>query len=216
MVSLAGAWYWKRSASGTPLSTPQKSSHPQNKLGAAKLGATPAHRHGPEEAPVLLEEFADFECGGCAALHPIMKAMQKEFGSRLTVIFREYPLSSHKHSMTAAQAAEAAGLQGKFWEMHDLLFADQKTWHEATDVRPLFREYASTLGLAVERFERDMSSESVNRRIAMDHERGEWIGVNSTPTVFMNGREVPFESFTTEKLRPLIQAEINSSETRKN
>lgn len=211
LLSLFGAWYWKRSAARTSTTTatptPQRQRGPQ---GQPKQGATPAHTRGSADAPVLLEEFADFECGGCAAVHPIIKNVQIEFGSQVALVFRQFPLSIHKHSTIAAQAAEAAALQGKFWEMYDLLFQNQPTWHQAADARPLFREYAGKLGLDVERFDRDMSSEEVANRIAADKARAQWIGVNSTPTVFMNGREVPFDALTDVRLRELIRAELNS------
>jgi protein-disulfide isomerase len=216
-VSVLGAWYLKRSSTSAPLSDPQRQSRVPNKSNAPKPGAAPAHTRGPSEAPIMIEEFADFECGGCAVVHPIMKQMEKEFGTKIVVVFREYPLSVHKYGMTAAQAAESAGLQGKFWEMHDLLFENQKTWHAATDVLPLYREYAKQIGLAVDRFERDMASDVVKNRIAADHDRAAWIGVNSTPTAFLNGREIPFETLTSvDKLRDFLRTELSAVETRKN
>ena len=156
----------------------------------------------------MLEEFGDFECSSCAVLHPTLAMMKSEFGPRLVIVFRQFPISTHKHALTAAQAAEAAALQGKFWEMHNLLYENQKTWHEATEVQPIFEEYATRIGLRLDDFRRDVSTETVNRRIALDKERGYSIGVNSTPTVFLNGREVPPESLGTDKLRELIKAQI--------
>jgi protein-disulfide isomerase len=159
----------------------------------------------------MLEEFGDFECSPCGSLHPVLKSIKAEFGSRVVIVFREFALvSKHRHALEAAQAAEAAGLQGKFWEMHDLLYQNQKTWRESTDVWPIFEEYAIKIGLALDRFKQDISSETVNRRIAVDRQRGTWIGVIGTPTVFLNGREVPLESLTADKLRALINAEMKS------
>jgi protein-disulfide isomerase len=216
-VSVLGAWYLKRSTTPVPLTDPQRQSRPQNRSSAPKPGAEPAHTRGSSDAPVMIEEYADFECGGCGVVHPIMKQMEKEFGSRIVVVFREYPLSVHKNGLTAAQAAESAGLQGKFWEMHDLLFENQKTWHAAAEVLPLYREYANQIGLSVEKFERDMASDVVKSRISADHERAAWIGVNSTPTAFLNGREIPFEILTSaDKLRDYIRTELSSAETKKN
>ncbi len=126
---------------------------------------------------------------------------------------REFPLvSKHTHALAAAaaRAGEAVGLQGKFWEMHDLLYENQKTWHDASDPQRNFEEYATRIGLDLDRFKRDMLSEAVNQRVLFDRERGNWIGVNSTPTVFLNGREVPGGSLTSDKLRGLINAEIKS------
>jgi protein-disulfide isomerase len=160
----------------------------------------------------MIEEFGDFECPPCGSLHPVLKTMKSEFGPKVVIVFREFPLvAKHAHALAAARAAEAAGLQGKFWEMHDLLYENQKTWHEASDAQPLFEEYATRIGLAHDQFKRDITSEVVNRRIALDRERGDWIGVNSTPTVFLNGRELPLESLESAKLRELISAEIISA-----
>lgn len=143
-------------------------------------------------------------------LHPILKSLETEFGpAKLRIIFREFPLvPTHAHALAAARAAEAAGLQGKFWEMHDMIYEHQKDWHEAFDVRPIFEGYAIKIGLDVEQFRRDISSEIVERRIFLDGKRAHSLGVNGTPTVFLNGREVPFESLAPDKLKALIVKEL--------
>jgi protein-disulfide isomerase len=180
--------------------------------GAVKLGAEPPHALGDAEAPVMVEEFGDFECSSCASVHPVLKSMKAEFGTRLVIVFREFPLVSvHAQALPAARAAEAAGLQGKFWQMHDMLYENQKVWHEASDAAPLFEQYAGALGLDLARFKRDLTSEAVEQRIQRDRERGNWIGVTGTPTVFVNGREAPFESLTVEQLRGLINAQPANS-----
>jgi protein-disulfide isomerase len=176
-----------------------------------EMGATPPHTHGPANAPVTLEEFGDFECPPCGLLHPVLQTMEKEFNGRIRIIFREFPLvPTHVHALAAARSAEAAGLQGKFWEMHDLLYENQKTWHDAFDARPLFEEYATKIGLNMEKFRSDSSGEVVAQRIFLDGKRGHALGVSGTPTVFMNGQEVPFESLAPDKLRALIQAQLNA------
>jgi protein-disulfide isomerase len=211
-VSVVGAWFVKRSRDGKSNNT-QRRQTVQNRENL-KPGASPANMHGPSEARVVIEEFADFECGGCGMVHPIIKQMEQEFGSKILIVFREYPLASHKNGMTAAQAAESAGLQGKFWEMHHVLFENQQTWHNVADVRALYRDFANQIGLDVDKFERDMSSDSVKRRIAADIERANSMGVNSTPSAFLNGREIPFETLTSvQKLRDLIRAELALPET---
>lgn len=174
-------------------------------------GAEPPHSVGPANAPVTLEEFGDFQCPPCGLLHPVLKDMEQEFGSRLRVIFREYPLvPTHPHALAAARSAEAAGFQGKFWEMHDMLFTNQRTWHEAFDAKPIFEDYATKIGLDLDKFRRDVAGSVVEQRIFLDGKRAHALGVNGTPTVFMNGREVPFESLAPERLRPLIQAELDA------
>jgi protein-disulfide isomerase len=201
--SLAIAGYWQRSGNrqsrvNAPPRQPQSNAN-------VPLGAEPPHTLGSIDAPVMVEEFADFECPACASLQAVMKALKAEFGSRVVIVFRNYPVVSvHKHAMAAARAAEAAGLQGKFWEMHDLLYANQKTWHEAPDAIPMFEDYAGKIGLDLDRYRRDVDSEAVEKRITLDRQRASWIGVNGTPTVFLNGREVAMDSLTLENLRSLV------------
>lgn len=177
-------------------------------------GADPPHTLGPANAPVRLEEFGDFECPPCGLFHPILKQMKEEFGDKLQVTFREFPLASHQNAVPAASAAEAAGMQGKFWEMHALIFEHQNEWKIAFDARPIFEGYAKQIGLDVERFKRDVTSDRVEQRIFLDGKRGRSMGVNSTPTVFLNGREVPFQSLPADTLRVLIDNELRAAGTK--
>jgi protein-disulfide isomerase len=211
IAGLVTARYLQSSPSEAPKPSPVASAAP-SAVPAIKgeAGAEPAHALGRPDAPVTLEEFGDFECPPCGLLHPILKSLETEFGpAKLRIIFREFPLvPTHVHALAAARAAEAAGLQGKFWEMHDMIYEHQKDWHEAFDVRPIFDGYAKTIGLDVEQFRRDISSEIVERRIFFDGKRAHSLGVNGTPTVFLNGREVPFESLALDKLKALIVKEL--------
>lgn len=142
--------------------------------------------------------------------------MHKEFGDRLRITFREFPLvPAHQHALAAASAAEAAGMQGKFWEMHDLIYEHQKDWKGVFDVRPIFEGYAKEIGIDVERYKRDVGSDRVEQRIFLDGKRAHSLGVKGTPTVFLNGREVPFESLPGDKLRVLIQNELDGSGNQK-
>jgi protein-disulfide isomerase len=178
-------------------------------------GADPPHTLGPANAPVKIEEFGDFECPPCGLFHPILKQMYREFGDKLHITFREFPLAAHQHAVPAASAAEAAGMQGKFWEMHGLIFEHQNDWKVAFDVRPIFEGYAKQIGLDVERFNRDVNSDRVEQRIFLDGKRGRSMGVNSTPTVFINGREVPYQSLPADTLRVLIENELRAAGTQK-
>src|SRR6185436_12129888 len=131
-------------------STAQARPSPAPTLGPVKTGvpgADPPHTLGPATAPVRIEEFGDFECPPCGAFHPILKQMRQEYGDKLFITFREYPLPTHEHAIPAASAAEAAGMQGKFWEMHALIFEHQNDWKLAFDVRPIFEGYAKQIGL---------------------------------------------------------------------
>lgn len=178
--------------------------------GPVEPGAQPAHALGNANAPVTLEEFGDFQCPPCGMLHPILDNFAKEFGpAKLRIIFREYPLvPTHVHALAAARSAEAAGLQNKFWEMHDMIYEHQKDWATADDVRPIFSSYAKAIGLDVIQFERDAAGNVVEQRIFLDGKRAHTLGVKGTPTVFMNGREIPFESLAPEKLKALINSEL--------
>src|SRR2546425_2518317 len=209
-IALGGAWYMMRSAQSVPPapggpSAPGPPAVTSSAASTAAPGADPPHFRGSGSAAVTLEEFGVFECPPCGNLHPILKTIESEYGSRWRVIFRDFPLSPpHVHAVAAARAAEAAGLQGKFFEMHDLLYENQKTWADAFDVRPLFEGYARKIGLDVERFKRDQTNEIVERRITLDGSRGHSLGVKSTPTIFLNGVEIPFAQYSPEGLRPVI------------
>lgn len=215
IVVLVAALSMMRFFGGSPTVSPRTGS-PSTPLtksptGAAKLGADPPHALGKQDAPVLLEEFGDFQCTPCGMLHPVLKTLKADFGEQLTVVFRQFPLASaHAHALEAAQAAEAAGRQGKFWEMHDLLYRNQASWKDASDVKPIFLEYATTIGLDLAQFRADVTSSNGEQRIGLDKERGYWIGVNSTPTVFLNGREVPPDALTEDKLRALISEQLRA------
>lgn len=218
-VALLTALYLKRATTETVLLVPAANAPPNTSSsntpslatapGSVDPGADPPHATGPADAPATLEEFGDFECPPCGILHPILKTMEHDFGPRLRIIFREFPLvPNHQHALAAARAAEAAGLQGKFWEMHDMIYETQNAWHEAFDVRPIFEGYATKIGLDLDRFRRDINSDVVQQRIFLDGKRGHSLGVKGTPTVFLNGREVPFESLEPDKLRALINTAL--------
>jgi protein-disulfide isomerase len=160
-------------------------------LSSVKLGADPPHVRRSGHAPVTLEEFGDFQCKPCGDLSPVVEKLEQDYGSRLRVIFRQFPLNMHRHALEAARASEAAGLQNRFWEMHDLLYYNRFIWPEAPDVRGAFTDYARSLGLDLERFKRDMDSEQVTRRIVADQLRGTSLGVDRTPVLFLNDRQVP-------------------------
>jgi len=214
-LGLLTAWYLQRTPAESPQPTPSPNASPDasptvSVAGPAEPGAEPPHALGNANAPVTLEEFGDFECPPCGLVHPVLKNLATEFGpARLRIIFREFPLvPTHAHALAAARAAEAAGLQGKFWEMHDIIYEHQKDWHEAFDVRPIFEGYAKTIGLDVAQFQRDNNNEIVERRIFQDGKRAHSMGVQGTPTIFLNGRELPFQSLEPSKLRELINAEL--------
>src|SRR5712691_2382019 len=194
-----------------PARTDQSSTNTSSSEGPS--GAEPPHIRGNPKAPVTLEEFGDFECPVCGTYSVEVKKIEAEFGDRLRVIFREYPLypTPHKHALIAAQAAEAAGLQGRFWEMHDKLYEDQKAWSEATDAMPMFIDYARQIGIDTDRFARELNGEAVAVRLTQDGIRAHAHGVTSTPAFFVNGKEVKDESWKPEGLREMINAALRGN-----
>jgi protein-disulfide isomerase len=174
-----------------------------------KPGAEPPHIRGSTKASVTLEEFGDFECPPCGLLSPVLEQLEKEYGERLRVIFRELPLPTHKHAMDAARAAEAAGLQGRFWEMHDMLYHNRYIWPASSDPRAIFNTYAETLKLDVERFKKDFDGEQVNARIKADKERATSLGVDRTPILFINDHQLPVTAFNPAGLHEAIDAAAN-------
>lgn len=162
------------------------------------------HVRGSNDAPVTLEEFGDFECSPCGALSNIITELEKDCGATLRVVFRHYPLETHPHAMEAAIAAEAAGVQGRFWEMHDLLYAEQADWSKAANVQGVFVGYATRLQLDVEKFKKDAQSPEAKARVASDQARAALLNIKSTPTLFINNSPVPRPFYSLERLRVAI------------
>ena len=201
-AAVIGTWIFLRSARQPTPPANISTTEP----GAEPSGAEPPHVRGNPNAPVTLEEFADFQCPSCGAYYPELKKIESEFGDKLRVIFRERPLvPPHDHALMAAQAAEAAGLQDRFWEMHDKLYENQAAWTEAKDLVPLFVDYAKQIGLDTDRFMKDLNGEKVATRIFQDGKRVHFLNVNSTPTFFVNGKEAKDDQWKPEGLRAMIK-----------
>jgi protein-disulfide isomerase len=176
----------------------------------AKPGAQPPHVRGDPNAPVTLEEFGDFECMPCLILWPALMNVERDYGNRLCVVFRQHPLPQHHHAREAARAAEAAGMQGRFWEMHDSLYQNRGVWVRALDPRPYFTTYATYLGLDVKRFQKDMTSDEVTKRIADDEARGESLKIDRTPVIYINGQLMPFSDSPEDDLRQTIDKALGT------
>lgn len=215
IAAIFGAWwlYKRSSTSNTGVANRPAANAAKTPATTNILGAQPPNMLGSPNASVTIEEFADFQCGACASVHPKMKELTSIYGSRIKFIFRNYPLAiaAHDKAYNAAVAAEAAGLQGRFWDMQNLLFTNQQVWTANPDYRRIWEEYASRIGIDVERFKNDMAGLNAKSRVDADMQRGRALNVNSTPTIFINGVSIPFEQISVEGLRPLIDAELQKA-----
>jgi len=148
------------------------------------------HVLGPKDQKVTLIEYGDYECPGCGSMYATIKGLTDAHSDHLTFIFRNFPLTNiHPNALAAATAAEAAGLQGKYFEMHDKLYENQQSWANASvsDREAIFTGYAADLGLNTDQFKKDLASDSVASKISRDRSIGATLGVNSTPTFVLNG-----------------------------
>jgi protein-disulfide isomerase len=197
VVSVVGGVVLLRSRQNTG-----SSSSPQ----PASNASTEAAKKPAADTVVTLEEFGDYQCPPCGELHLTLKKLKVQYGSNLNFVFRNHPLTEiHKNALLAAQAAEAARVQGRFWEMHDLLYENQKVWSDDVSPKPIFIKFARDLGLDTERFGRDLSNEEVKLRIEADQQAATKMGVNGTPTVFINGRRLRDEATTPDGVRKGIE-----------
>lgn len=171
--------------------------------GTVQSGDIPAvsasdHTKGNPDAALTLVEYSDFQCPACGGFYPVLKQISDELGANLRFVYRNFPLRSiHKNAQLAAQAAEAASLQGKFWEMHDKVFETQDEWKNlsGSKAEDTFIGYAEGLGLSVEQFRSDINSSVVTNRVNADYDAGVSAGINSTPTFYLNGKKVDQNSY---------------------
>jgi protein-disulfide isomerase len=144
---------------------------------------------GDRNAKTTLVEFSDFQCPACASYEPMVRRLLLETGGGMRLVYKHFPLTSiHRNAFLAAQAAEAAGLQGKFWEMHDILFEKQGEWAESNKAEDVFVKFAADLKLDVEKFRQDLASPYIKDKIQKNQEEGIKLGVNATPTFAINGK----------------------------
>lgn len=163
---------------------------------------------GNKEASVTLVEYLDFECEACGAYYPLVKQLAEEFKTDVRFVNRYFPLPGHKNGLPAALAVEAAARQGKYWEMHDKLFNEQKNWGEKQAADPkIFEGYAQAIGLNMDQYKKDVASKEVKDRVERDKNSGTKLGVSGTPTFFLNGDKIPNPK-TPEDFKTFINAAI--------
>lgn len=163
---------------------------------------------GLNEAKIVIIEYSDFQCPACAFYSQILKQLSDEFGERIAIVYRHFPLPYHQNAIPAAFAVEAAAHQGKFWEMHDLLFKNQDDWASKSNATEIFIQYANILKLNLEQFKNDLDSEVIAQKIKNDYNGGLKLGVNSTPTFFINGKKIN-NPRNYEEFRSIIMRLIN-------
>ena len=210
LVALVGGWWFYNNSQSTANKPVTNNNAASNKnwtevFAKAPPGANPAWSKGAPNAAVVVEEFADFQCPTCASMHPKVQELMATYGSRIKVIFRQFPLQGHQWSYDAACAAEAAGMQGKFWDMQNMLFTNQQNWSSSTDARKIFTDYAKTLGLDVQRFSDDMIGLVAKNRVDADLQRGRAVNVASTPSFYINNQPL---GNNLNALRQYVDAEL--------
>lgn len=150
-----------------------------------------SQRVATDSAKVTVVEFSDFQCPACQAAQPVVKRMLTDYQGRVNFVYRHFPLTQHKNAFRAALAAEAAGEQGKFWEMHDKLFDTQENWELSEKAVEVFEGYAQELGLDINKFRADRDTQKLSDKVKRDTSDALALGVNSTPTFFINGIKTP-------------------------
>ncbi len=165
---------------------------------------------GKSEGVTTLIEYSDLQCPACGLYFPVLKRLNDEFGEQMRFVYRHFPLTQiHKNAELAARATEASGLQGKFWEMHDLLFMRQDEWSQG-DARKLLGDYAKELGLDLEKFLKDLDSSEVNSAVKADYNSGLILKVNTTPTFFLNGKRIT-NPRNYDEFRDIILGELSKT-----
>ena len=171
-------------------------------------------KKGNKDAPVTLVEYLDFECESCGAYYPVIKRLSEEFGNEVRFVIRYFPLLGHKNSMTSALAVEAAGRQGKYWEMHNIVFENQRDWGEKQASDPkIFENYARQIGLDMNQYGKDVTSQELKDRIERDRKSGQRLNLQGTPSFFLNGEKIEnprgYEDF-----KALIESAVSKADAR--
>jgi protein-disulfide isomerase len=200
-VAAGAAVFLSRGTDQPATDTPSTRSHVEIKPGS--------HLRGAQDAQLTLAEFGDYECPSCGAWHPLIKEILSRYPAKLRLDFHHYPLVSiHPNAMAGAIAAEAAGEQGKFWEMHDQLFQTQRDWGEKQDPKPVFLVLAYRIGLDVNRFNQSMSSPALQSKILQDVSNAQDLRIDGTPTFYLNGEQIHPKA-SIEELVQLIESRLH-------
>lgn len=169
---------------------------------------------GNTEATLSLVEYSDFQCPFCSQVASMIDELVANYGNQFRFEYRHLPLRSiHPNAQIASQASEAAGIQGKFWEMHDILFAKQKEWSTSINPKKLFRQYAEEIGINPERFSYDLESDEVKAKVNADYDQATALGIKGTPSFLVNGKVATIEEFLALINLEDVQTQVNSEST---
>lgn len=174
---------------GNPASTPNADNE--------KLVRGNSHKQGAGKVTVV--EFGDYQCPACGQAHPHLKQLQTAFPGKITFVFRNFPLPQHKNALISAEVAEAAGAQGKYWEMHDKLYENQEDWSELDNPLDVFMGYAKDLGLNIDDMKSAVDTKKFAGFINADKADGDALNLSGTPSIFVNGRQT--DSFDYDTLK---------------
>lgn len=177
-----------------------------------KVRAQASEDQSAADVTVVMTEYSDFQCPACAYFFPIVEKLKENYGNRLEVRYRYFPLNIHQYAMLAARAAEAARNQGKFTEMHDMLFKNQQQWSSSGNPQPMFVNYAKKLGLDISQFNNDLNSAKTQQTVIEQKKAGEDRGVNSTPTFYINGEEIVSLPKNYEQFKALLDVYMEEAE----
>lgn len=155
---------------------------------------------------VQVVEFGDYQCPACGVTAPVLKQLYDAYSDKITLVFRNFPLAQHKNSTSSAEAAEAAGVQGKYWEMHDKLYATQAEWSNLADPSDKFAEYATAMGLDGAKIKDAIKNQTYKTKIDKDTADGTTLQVNSTPTIYIDGKVMTAHDYNT--LRDAVEAAL--------
>jgi Protein-disulfide isomerase len=179
-------------------------------LPPAEVGASD-HVKGNADSNITLTIYGDFQCPACKVETQILERAWPRISDKVRVVFRHYPLDIHRHAFLAARYAEAAGRQGKFWELHDVFYANQELWSSAADATPLFDEYARSVGLDLDKLKADLNTSEVRDKVLADQRGGTRAGVRATPSLFLNGRLLARNPASVTELVDLIERAQSSA-----
>jgi protein-disulfide isomerase len=183
--------------------------------GSSQNGNIGDHVFGKTDSKVTLIEYGDFQCPPCANIYPVVKSLTEKYKNQLQYVFRNFPIADlHPNAKAAAASAEAAGLQGKYWEMHDKLYEAQNDWSNlsSSERTTLFDSLAKGLNLDMKKFDADMSSSSVASKINFDIALGTKVSVSGTPSFFLNGKKLETSAYSTEAIfKDTINAQLKKA-----